>query len=135
MMMKNSKFSRRAQENKEEAALYDLIKLNTRNAYIIMFLACCDELHIGKKRSKRIQKKFDIWQDQIQEWLKDDVLDEKFNSYLARLGMSVSDFDIQETVDEAKKRARFSKINVSINDQRFCQQSLTDYAAISSAKK
>ena len=134
MIMKNSKFSRKAQETKEEAALYEILKLNTRNAYIIMFLACCDELHIGKKRGKRIQKKFDIWQDQIQEWIKDDVLEEKLNNYLTRLGMSVSDFDIQETINEAKKRAKYSKTEASISDQRFCQKSLTDYAGICSAK-
>lgn len=133
MKMQNSKFSRRAQETKAENALYEVLKLNTRNAYIIMFLACCDELHIGKKRGKRIQKKFDAWQDRVQEWIKDDVLEEKFNSFLSNFGMSVSDFDIQENIDDAKKRAKYSKMEVSIADQRFCKQGLTDYAKIHSA--
>lgn len=128
--MKSSNLSQRAQEKKTEEALYDMIKENTRNAYIIMFLACCDELHVGKKRAKRVQESFDKWQDQIQTWIKDDVLDEKLNASLKHTGLSIKDFAIQESTNDIKSRARHSKKEITCKDERFCRESSKNFSSI-----
>ena len=112
-------------QNQAELEYFEQLKNVMHTSYILCFLAACDFIDADDETALKLSANISKWQEIFNEWRKDDVLDDKVESELSSLGLSIKNFKVDFTYDDLKKECKeTNKASLSREDLAIIRENI-----------